>query len=152
MVGVGVRVDDELERAAVVGQDRDVAVDALPDRIDDDRLPRLLAGEQVGLALPAIELAKEHRQCTRNSASAALKASGSSRCGECALSSKTVSFASGICLARTSPFGSGTISSCRPCRMAVGTSSFLSCGRTSEVTTASTQPCATCAGVFCICV
>jgi len=54
MIGVGVRVDDELELAAVIGQQREIAVDLLSQRIDQGCLMRRFARQQIRLALAAV--------------------------------------------------------------------------------------------------
>src|SRR5215472_17639931 len=50
----------------VVGEHCKVAVDAILDRIDERRLSRSLAADQVCLAVASIELAKEHSTLTES--------------------------------------------------------------------------------------
>ena len=65
MVGVGVRVDHGCELKPVIGEQRQIAVDPLLEGIDERGLVGLFAGDQIGLALPAIQLGKQHDDLLR---------------------------------------------------------------------------------------
>ena len=60
VVGVGVRIDDRVQRVAVVGEHREVAGGFLQDRIDERGFPRLCAPDQIGLGRTAVEFATQH--------------------------------------------------------------------------------------------
>ena len=60
VVGVRVCVEDELQPAVPVGQQRQVAVDLFPYRVDEDGSVALLAGHQVCLATAPIQLTAQH--------------------------------------------------------------------------------------------
>src|SRR5579871_250571 len=60
MVGMGMRIDNQFKPHPMVREDAQVAVDALPHRIDQHAASGLLAGQQVGLATAAIEFKKQH--------------------------------------------------------------------------------------------
>jgi hypothetical protein len=60
MVGVGMGVDEVIEAEAVIGGDCDIAAGIFLERIDEDRPPRALAREQVGLALTPIQFPAKH--------------------------------------------------------------------------------------------
>ncbi len=60
MIGVRVGVDHRVETQPEVGEHGQVAVELLLQRIDQRRAVRLVAGDQIGFALAAVELAKQH--------------------------------------------------------------------------------------------
>jgi len=61
VVGVRVRIDHATELQAVIGEDRQIALELLLDRVDECRESRLLAGNQVRLAFAPVQFAKQHR-------------------------------------------------------------------------------------------
>ena len=60
MIGVSMRVDDQIQAPSVIGEDREVALDLVAQRIDDDGLATGFRDRDVGFALAVIEFAKDH--------------------------------------------------------------------------------------------
>ena len=60
VIGVGMRVDDRVERVAVVGEHRNVTGGFLQNRIDECRFPRFFAPDHIRLGRAAVEFAKQH--------------------------------------------------------------------------------------------
>src|SRR5712692_2934541 len=60
MVDVGVSVDYQIELPSSIGEDAEVALDLLAERIDHNRLTGVLRQTEVGFALGMIEFLEEH--------------------------------------------------------------------------------------------
>src|SRR5579862_3314973 len=60
MVGMSVRIDDQIESQSVIREDREVALDLVADWIDDGRLAGCFREREVSLTLAVIEFAKDH--------------------------------------------------------------------------------------------
>src|SRR5271156_6479605 len=60
MVGMSMRVDDEIELEPMVRQHAEIALDAVLDRIDYHRALHAFGSEQVGFALGVVQFAKDH--------------------------------------------------------------------------------------------
>src|SRR5262245_21072158 len=62
VVSVCVRVDDRFQPEMVVGDKREIAVNFLPYGVDQSRSTGFFAADEIGLALAAVEFAKDHWQ------------------------------------------------------------------------------------------
>src|SRR5579862_6458945 len=60
MIGVRVRIDDQIESQSVIREDREVALDLVADWIDDGRLANCFREREVSLTLAVIEFTKDH--------------------------------------------------------------------------------------------
>ena len=60
MVDVSVSVDNQIELPSAIGEDAEVALDLVAERIDHDCLAGALRHTQVGFAFGVIEFLKKH--------------------------------------------------------------------------------------------
>ena len=60
MIGMSVRVDDRIQTPAIIGEDRQVALDLVAQGVDNDGLAGSLTDHKIGFALAPIEFAKDH--------------------------------------------------------------------------------------------